>query len=58
MRTFRQRHSTLTRPLYMHLQVTGVLDNGYSLSYQCPGGPIDEKSRRLVRARVSENVPK
>jgi len=49
VRTFRQRHSTPIRPLYMHLQVIGVLDNGCSLSYQYPGGPVDEKLRRLVR---------
>jgi hypothetical protein len=50
MRTFRQRHSTLIHPLYMHLQAVGVPDNGYSLSYQYPGGPV-EKLRRTVRAR-------
>lgn len=49
MRTFRQRRSTLIRLLYMRLRAAGVPDNGYSSSYQYPGGPVGEESRRTVR---------
>lgn len=50
-RTFRQRHSTLVRLLYMRLQAADVPDNGYSSSYQYPEGPVEEELRRMIRAR-------
>lgn len=56
IRTFRQMHSTLIRPLYMHLRAVDAPDNGYSLSCLYPGGPFDEALRRMVHARGASEI--